>query len=245
MSIPILDGCTLFGPWPQHPADLAVETLLAGMAKNGVARSLVTSTTGIFHDYRQGNEETVAAYRAYPQQLIPVITLDPRAYPECIEEAENRAREGFRLFRFFPERQGWPLRFAPFRELLQVCDTLKVLVAVTTSRAGDVTELAEAVAFTQSPLLLAGVNAGNLGEALAIMKNDPKFYLETTALLQPGALERVREVVPNGVERLVFSSYAPLRYLAASMNPIVYSSLDEAEKALVLSGNLKRLLTAK
>lgn len=245
MSIPILDGCTLFGPWPQHSADLAVETLIAGMAKNGVARSLVASTTGIFHDYRQGNEETVAAYRAHPQQLIPVITLDPRAYPECLEEAHNRAREGFRLFRFFPERQGWPLRFAPFRELLQVCDTLKVLVAVTTSRAGDVTELAEAVAFTQSPLILAGVNAGNLGEALAVMKNDPKFHLETTALLQPGVLEQVRNVVPNGIDRLVFSSHAPLRYLSTALNPIIYSSLSEAEKTSVLSGNLKRLLTNK
>ena len=245
MSIPNLDGCTFFGPWPQHPAELAVETLLAGMAKNGVARSLVTSTTGIFHDYRQGNQETVAAYRAHPQQLIPVITLDPRAYPECVEEAELRAQEGFRLFRFFPDRQGWPLRFAPFRELLQVCDNLKVLVAVTTSRPGDITELAEAVAFTQSPLLLAGVNAGNLGEALAVMKNDPKFYLETTALLQAGALERVREVVPNGIDQLVFSSYAPLRYLATSLNPVMHSTLDDAAKTAVLSGNLKRLLTSK
>lgn len=245
MAIPILDGCTFFGPWPQHSADLAVETLVAGMAKHGVARSLVTSTTGIFHDYRQGNEETVAAYRAYPQQLVPVITLDPRAYPECLEEAQNRAREGFRLFRFFPERQGWPLRFAPFRELLQECDKLKVLVAVTTSRAGDVTELAEAVAFTQSPLLLAGVNSENLGEALAVMKNDAKFYLETTALLQPGALEQICAVVPGGIERLVFSSYAPLRYLSASLNTIIYSTLTEAEKTLILSGNLKRLLSNK
>jgi hypothetical protein len=129
--------------------------------------------------------------------------------------------------------------------LLQACDALKVLVAVTTSRVGDVTELAEAVAFTQSPLLLAGVNSGNLGEALAVMKNDPKFYLETTALLQPGALERVCEVIPSGAERLVFSSYAPLRYLAAALNPITYSALSETDKALVLSGNLKRLLTNK
>ncbi|HEX8552036.1 MAG TPA: amidohydrolase family protein [Abditibacteriaceae bacterium] len=242
-NIPILDGCTLFGPWPQHPADLAVETLAAVMARNGVVRSLALSTTGIWHDYRQGNEETVAACRANPQQLFPVATLDPRAYPEALGEADARAAQGVRLFRFFPERQCWPLRFAPFRELLQRCDALKVPVAVTTSRVGDVTELAEAVAFTQSPLLLAGVNAVNLGEAIAVMRSDAKFYLETTALLQPGALEAVRDGVPNGIERLVFASYSPLRYLSAALHPILYSTLSDEEKTLVLSGNLKRLLT--
>ena len=243
MAIPILDGCTLFGPWPQHPADLAVETLAQVMAANGVVRSLALSTTGIFHDYRQGNEDTVAVCAANPQLLFPVATLDPRAYPEALDEATKRAGQGVRLFRFFPDRQDWPIRFAPFRELLQKCDELKIPVAVTTENAGNITDLAEAVSFTQSPLLLSGVGAANLGEAISVMRSDAKFYIETTALLQPGALEAICDLVPNGVERLVFSSYSPLRFLATALHPIIYSSLSEAEKALVLGGNLKRLLT--
>src|SRR5687768_9272749 len=147
-TFPIFDACTLFGPWPQHSADLAVESLLQVMSQNGIARSLVTATTGIFHDYQQGNTETLIAARRYAQQLYPVATLDPRAYPECLQEAETRAAEGFRLFRFFPDRQGWPLRFAPFREALQKCDSLGVPVIVTVARPGDCTELADAVAFT-------------------------------------------------------------------------------------------------
>ena len=242
-SIPIFDGCTLFGPWPQHAADLSVETLLAGMTKHGIVRSLATSTTGIFYDYRQGNVETLEAARAHPGQLFPVATLDARAYPECLQEAEARAGEGFRLFRFFPERQNWTLRFAPFRELLQKCDALGVPVAVTMSRAGDITALADEVAFTSAPLLLAGVTPANLGEALAVMKSDTKFYLETAALLAPGALEAVCQSVPDGAQRLVFASYSPLRYLSAALGPVLASSLSEDDKALVLGGNLKRLLT--
>ena len=242
-TFPILDGCTLFGPWPQHSADLSVELLLATMAQNGVVRSFATSTTGIFYDYRQGNIDTLAAARQHPQQLFPVATLDPRTYPESVDEAEARTAEGFRLFRFFPERQGWPLRYAPFRELLQKCDKLQVTVAVTTTRHGEITELADALAFTQAPLLLAGVSPKNLGEAICIMKSDPKFYLETTALLTPGSFELVREKVPNGIERLVFASYSPLRYLAPALHPVIYSTLSDDEKALVLGGNLKRLLT--
>ena len=213
------------------------------MAASNVARSLITSTTGIFYDHRQGNSETFEAARAHPQQLFPVGTLDPRAYPECLHEAQARAGEGFRLFRFFPDRQNWPIRYAPFRELLQTCDSLKVPIAVAISGPGDITELADATTFTQAPLLLAGVTPNLLGEALCVMKSDPKFYLETAALNAPGILETIRDTMPHGVDRLVFASYAPLRYFSAALGPVVTSTLSDEHKANVLGGNLKRLLT--
>jgi predicted TIM-barrel fold metal-dependent hydrolase len=242
-NFPILDACTFFGPWPQHPADLTVESLLGVMAKNGIVRSLATATSGIFYDYREGNSQTLLVAKRYPQQLFPVATLDPRAFPECLAEADARAAEGFRLFRFFPDRQGWPLRLASFRELLQKCDALKVLVAVTVAQPGHITELADEVAFTQAPLILAGVTPATLGEALAVMKNDSKFYLETTALLAPGSLEIVRDTVDNGAERLLFASYSPLHYLSVALGPVLASGLSDEHKALVLGGNLRRLLT--
>ena len=95
MSIPIFDACTLFGPWPQHSADLSVEVLLQVMGQNNIARSLATATSGIFYDYRQGNTETLDAAKAHPQHIYPVATLDPRAYPECIER--SRSARGRRL----------------------------------------------------------------------------------------------------------------------------------------------------
>ena len=239
----ILDACTLFGPWPQHAADLSIETLLSGMTDNGIVRSLATSTVGIFHDYRQGNVETIHVARQYPQQLFPVATLDPRAFPECLQEAEQRATEGFRLFRFFPERQGWPLNFAPFRDALRRCDELGIPVAVTTSRAGAMSELAVLVKDFKIPVLLAGVGSAQLGETISVMRNDATIFVETAALLAPGALEAIRDNVPGGAQKMIFASYSPLRYLSAAIGPILASSLSEEEKALVLGGNLKQLLT--
>ena len=239
----IFDSCTLFGPWPRHAADLSTEALLQGMAQNNISRSLVTSTTGIYYDYRQGNSETLALAKANAAQLFPVATLDPRAYPECLEEAGNRAAEGFRLFRFFPSRQNWPIRFAPFRELLQKCDELKVPVAVEISQPGDCTELADATTAWSAPLLLAGVTPHLLSEVLAVMRSNTKFYLETTHLLAPNSCEVVRDKVPHGIERLVFASYSPLRYLSAALAPVLTSTLSDDEKAAVLGGNLKNLLT--
>lgn len=239
----IFDACTLFGPWPRQASELTPQTLLQGMTQNNITRSLVTATTGIFYDYRQGNSETLALAKSNAAHFFPVATLDPRAYPECLEEAEIRAQEGFRLFRFFPERQGWPIRYAPFRELLQKCDGLGVPVAVEVSRAGDCTELADATTFTRAPLLIAGVTPMLLAEALSVMRADTKFYIETTHLLAPGTFKLVRDSVPSGAERLVFASYAPLRYLSVALAPVLTSELSDEHKAAVLGGNLKQLLT--
>jgi len=240
-AIPIFDACALFGPWPQHH-DLKVESLIGTMSGSNITRALALSTLGIYSDFRAGNAATLETCRAHPDKLVPVATLDPRAYPECLQEAENCAKAGFKLIRFFPSRQNWPLRLAPFRELLQKCDSLHLTVAVEVSNAGDATELADAVAFTQAPLLLAGVTSENLGEAIAVLRSSPKFHLETTHLLAPGALEAVVAGVPNGHERLVFASYSPLRYLSSALNVVGASAMSGEQKTAVIGSNLARLM---
>lgn len=240
-AFPIFDACTFIGPWPQH-ADLTLESLLGVMNQNGIARAMTLSTRGIFHDFRAANEEAAEAARSNPQ-LLPSACLDPRAYPACLEEVEKCAARGFRLMRFFPDRQNWPLKFQPFRELIQKCDELSVTLAVNVSRPGEATELADMVAFTQAPLLFSGVTSLTLGEVIAVLRTSPKFHLETTHLVAPGALEAVAREVPSGSERLVFSSHAPLRYLSAALGPVLASGLTPDQKAAVLGGNLKRLVT--
>lgn len=236
----IFDACALFGPWPQRE-DLALQSLLDAMGQN-VARSVALSTTGIFYDFRAGNAATFEAARSNPSQLLPTATLDPRAYPACLSEAEKCIAQGVRFARFFPHTQGWPLKLAPFRELLQRCDTLGITVAVEVARPGDATELADALAFSNAPVLLAGVGSENLGEALAVLRSSPKFHLETARLLAPGALESVANEVENGADRLIFASYSPLRYLSAALGPVLASGLSSDQKAAALGGNLKRII---
>lgn len=241
MAISLFDACTIFGPWPQH-SDFELPELLAVMEFGNITRALTLSSTGIFYDHRAGNAATLEACRAHSDKLVPVATLDPRAYPAALDEAERVADAGFKQIRFFPGRQGWPISFLPFRELLQKCDALKLTVAVEITHPGDATELADAVAFTQAPLLLAGVRSPNLGEALAVLRSSAKFHIETTHLSAPGALESVVKHVPNGHERLIFASYAPLRYLSSSLSVVGASSLSAEHKAAAAGGNLNRLL---
>lgn len=244
MAISIFDACALFGPWPQHD-DLSAPNLLGAMSQSQISRSLAMSTLGIYSDFRAGNAATLEMCRQNSEQLVPVATLDPRAYPACLDEADALKSQNFRLVRFFPARQGWPLRFAPFREMLQKCAALNLTVAVEITHAGDATELADAVAFSPAPLLLAGVTSVHLGEAIAVMRTGAKFHLETTHLSAPGALEAVANGVPNGYERLVFASYSPLRYLSGALQSVGAAALSGEQKAAVVGGNLMRLLSAQ
>ena len=240
-AITFFDACALFGPWPQHE-DLLIQDVLKAMAANKIERALALCTTGITYDYRAGNAATLEACADHPDKLMPVATLDPRAYPACLDEAESCAGNGFKMIRFFPSRQGWPIRFAPFRELLQKCDELHIPVAVECTHPGEATELADAVAFTQAPLLLAGVDSANIGEAISVLRTSPKFYLETTALLAPGALEAVANSVPDGAQRLIYASYSPLRFTAASLNVVRGAGVGNEQKAAIVGGNLNRLV---
>ena len=240
-AITFFDACALFGPWPQHE-DLGVNDVLSAMAQNKIDRALALCTTGITYDFRVGNAATLEVCAQNENKLMPVATLDPRAYPACLDEAEACAGNGFKMFRFFPSRQGWPIAFAPFRELLQKCDALSLPVAVEVTQPGQATELADAVAFTQAPLLLAGVPSDNLGEAIAVLRTSPKFHLETTALLAPGALEAVAQNVPDGAQRLVYASYSPLRYSSASLNVVRGAGVSNEAKAAIVGGNLSRLV---
>ena len=240
-AITFFDACALFGPWPHHE-DLLIEDVLGAMATNKIERALALCTTGITYDYRAGNAATLQACAANADTLMPVATLDPRAYPACVDEAQKCAEQGFKMIRFFPSRQGWPIAFAPFRELLHKCDALKIPVAVEVTQPGQATELADAVAFTQAPLLLAGVDSSNLGEAIAVLRSSPKFHLETTALLAPGALESVATHVPEGANRLIYASYSPLRYSSASLNVVRGAGVSNEDKAAIVGGNLNRLV---
>jgi len=241
-TFPFFDACTLFGPWPGHNEGLPFETLGHTLEQNAIAQALVASTSAIFYDARAGNDLALQAAQSAPGRLIPVAVLDPRAFPDALDELDERLSQGFKAARFFPDRQGWPIRFAPFSDLLARCSEKKMPVAVSIKAHGDLTALAEAAVGVQVPLIVAGVTGEMLGEAISVARSRPHFHFETARLTAPRALEAFCAGVPGGEDRLVFASYSPLRYISAALGPVLTSALSNEGKAKVLGDNLRRLL---
>lgn len=242
-GIPILDANCIFGFWPLRKADLSLPTLIQIAHASGIARSLALSTTGLFYDAHAGNDETLAAAQANPQALFPVATLDPRQPLNAATEIEQRMGQGIKLFRFFPDLQDWPLTFAPFRQALAQLEEKRLPSMINVTACGQATQLSDMVGLYQTPMIMAGVNRANLGEALAVMKSDPKLHLETHALDTPDALELLAAEV--GCERLVFGSGSPLHHLSSALLPVLHAALTDEQRTAILSGNLRRLLTGR
>lgn len=240
MELNILDADSLFGFWPLRKADLSVEALIATVQQQNVKRTLTLSTTGIFSDYQRGNEETVQVCQRSPA-LFPTATVDPRRYVGCLEEIDRRVGQGIKLFRLFPEYQGWPLEFAPFQRILERLAERKAVAMIEAGQWGVPTRLAALTRDLGLPLILAAVPAASLGELVAVLEEHPNLYVETRLLSSPQALELL--VAQFGAERLVFGSGTPLYYFSSALMPLQAANLPEAQKAQILGDNLRRLLS--
>src|SRR5262249_52698342 len=165
--MPLIDAHTVFGFWPVEKVDLSVDTLQAVMRARSVARSLAYSAKALFYDAHEGNDDTVAVCQQRPE-LIPVAGLDPRAYPACLEEAHGRLAQGVRVFRFFPDRHGYPIDFAPMLELLQ--ELAGQVIIVATGQMGVPTALSRLLGDTGCRTILELESPDLLGESLAALR---------------------------------------------------------------------------
>lgn len=234
----IVDVNTLFGPLPAASVDLAIETLLALMAQRGIGAACTLSTLGLLLDPTVGNAATRAACAEDPQ-LIPVATLNPTMFFGDADPLLRLSSEGFKIVRFFPQEQNWPLHYQPFHALLESLQQTQLPVMVNVSRSGDITTLQNFVGFYPT-IILAGVNADLLPEAIAVLRRQSDWMLETSHLFAIGSMKLVVDTV--GAERLLFGSGAPAQSLAAALNTLNYAGLSEATRHKILSANARRVL---
>jgi hypothetical protein len=153
-----------------------------------------------------------------------------------IEEIEKRRRQGFAALRVFPEHQGWRLDSVMFRPIVRELERLGMPLIAACSP----TSVLAAVGGAGIPVILCGVGYSNLGEALAACEEKPNLYLDVQINDMPDSLRVSADAV--GAERLVFGSNAPSCSMRASLNLVLESQLTDDEKAMVLSGNLCRIL---
>jgi len=235
----ITDVNTLFGAYPaQHP-DSDADALVAAMEANKVDWCLSLSTWGLFYRDVEGNAETMRACRAH-DHLIPVATLNPCDYWGQTGMIDELADDAFEMFRFFPRQQGWPLDFAPFAAIISTLAARpRMPIMVSVHEPGDITQLSRALAYYPHPVVLEGISSRTLAEAIAVLRDNESFFIETHALQAPGALLRLRDTV--GIGRVLFGSDAPGMSLAAALRAVRHSGLSEADQTAVLSTNAQQV----
>jgi predicted TIM-barrel fold metal-dependent hydrolase len=238
LAFEIIDSNTLFGPWPSVRADLSLERLLQAVSGHGVSRAMTLSTLGLFHNYSDGNAETLHFCKDRPE-LLPVATVDPRGYFATADQISAYVSQGFRLFRFFPGFQGWPLDHSAFNDILDVLEPTSVPVMVSTPRVGDTSDLVHILGGRKHEIILEGTTYETLAEAISVTRKHPNISMEMHGLRVPGALNFL--VGQVGPDRIVFGSGSTRRSMGGAINYIVQSDIPDEAKEKILGGNIKRL----
>ena len=235
----LIDINTLFGPLPTSSSDLSVEDLLALMQKHQVTRACTMSTLGSLFDSSIGNAATRAACSEH-NELIAAATLNPRSFMGDTEQIGALPEAGYKIVRFFPDEQQWPIDYAPFRALLRVLVESKLPIMIRVEKLGEITGLMRALELYEAPVILESVDIPLLSEAVAALHSNKHWCLETSNLLATGAIQLVAETV--GAERVLFGTSAPFHPIAGVLNMIRLAGFNDTETEQVLSGNARRIL---
>ncbi len=237
----IVDINTLFGPLPSASADLSVDALLALMQKHRVGTACTLSTLGLLLDPNIGNAATRAACTEHAE-LLPVATLNPTFYFGDTDSLARLKTEGFRLARFFPHAQGWPLDYAPFAALVGQAQSANLPIMVSARECGDITVLLRVLASVETPVVLSNVSPDLLPEAMLALRQRANWHLEISRLLAPGCLKTLADNA--GADRLLFGTGAPSQPIASALQTLQFAGLPDTAKSQVLAGNARRLLNA-
>lgn len=231
----IIDIDTLFGFWPRRRVDISLERLQTLMARHQVEIACVCSARGVCYDFVEGNREALAVSRANPG-LAPVATLDPRRFLGCREEIDRCLDQGVRLFRLFPDYQGWEPASPAGRRVLEMLEETGAVVMISGAPAA----VLPALAGLTIPVVLTGAHFYFLADVLAGLEAMPNLYLTSRFFIGPGSIDTW--LAAAGPQRLLFGSHAPLAYPAAALNLVKGAGLSPENQAAVLGENTRRLL---
>ncbi len=235
-------GTSLFG------VGQSVEDLLASMADNGIAGSIVAPLKPPGYHLGPENDRIAAAVRAHPDRLAGFARVDPWQGEAALAELRRALDElgliglylhpfeeqfaandelVFPLLEFLRER-GMPLMLAggypSFSHPSQVGDLAQQFPEVTiiATHGGQI---------NISGLLLA--------DAARMLRANPNLVMETSGIYREDFIEDT--VAELGAERVVFGSNAPYLDQGFEAARIRLAHLDGAAKAALGAGNIRRI----
>ncbi|MBM4046840.1 MAG: hypothetical protein FJ279_17175 [Planctomycetes bacterium] len=235
----IVDASTFFGSWPKQSLDMSVDALLRLMDKEGIARALTVSAKGIWYDYEEGNQDTLAVCEAN-ERFIPVGTIDPRKWYGKGDPVARLRDQGFRICRLFNAIQAWPIEYAPFDDLLSLLSEHRMPFVLDVAPNATLTQISERVWGCDVPVILVGISYGNLAEAISVCRKNLDLHIETQKLNSPDGFEIL--VSELGADRLIFGSRSPFDYAQSPLLMLKSTKLSDADKAKIAGRNILRIL---
>ncbi len=190
------------------------------------------------------NNRALVETLAGDPRWIPCAQVNPNA-PGAVEAVRAAVTDlGCRMIKVMPALYNAPPMSAPVLALADLARELGVPLNIhSTGNNGHPLEIgALARRYPDVPIIMDHMGYRNDGRAAIIAAQDnPNIYLGTTiAAYEPGFVATgIREVGP---ERVIFGSNAPSCYPDLAVESLKRAKFGAEVEALILGGNLARLL---
>ncbi len=219
--------------------DWSLDNLLRVIDEHQVDLALTYSLRGKLYDFVTGNHETWEAVQTHPQ-LVPVATLDPCRHFGCLEEVEHCADRGFRVFRFFPDEQGWAIDSLPFLRICEAVAEYGLAIMLPAGGWGQQSRIAELLCPLGVPVITLAATFTVVAESLAVAAAYDNFFCETSAIHTVESIEGFAQAA--GADKLMFGSNSPESYFKSAYNLVEVARVSDQEKHDIFGGNALRCL---
>ena len=225
-------GQAMSAPWTTR-AD--PDITLRHMSEAGIDRTVIFPINNA--DYEKPNEEVAEICGKYPNKFIGFAKHDPQTETGKIRRMLKREVESLGL-------RGLKLHRLPTREVLDAVAELNIPILYHPEKVANFHMIAQE--YPQVVFIMA--HLGNFGsrdwsehiEAINVARRYPNVYLETSSVVFFKFLEMAaEELSPN---KLVFGSDGPELDSRIELHKIKLLKLPPDREALVLGGNIARLL---
>lgn len=217
--------------------DSDLKSTVAEMERQGVEKTCVFSFAGVFSDEVHGNTIVAEAVRQYPDRFVGFTLLNPhRGRDAMLRELERCAKLGLRGIKLIPHYQGYPETGPLIDVACQWAHERKQVIL-----CHDWGPSAQIERLTAKYPDACFINGHTFVDYAAVIKTRPNLFI-CSCPLWTGTRHCERLVGQIGADKLLFGSDLQDLPIAWGLGPILFAHLSEPEKALILGGNLKRIL---
>lgn len=231
-----------FGRYSHTIPDVSAAGLVRMMDRVGVKAIMLSHMQCMAWGVRQGNDEVLAAMRAYPGRLLGYVVLSP-VLEDVTAEMERCLAAGFQGLKLH-NGNGFSYTHPAYAGALALASEHRLPVLFHTWGAAaefaEVRKLAAAYPGANFIMAHAGTGGGE-AECCRMAREFPNVYLDSCFSQGPRGLV-ARLVAGAGADKVLFASDCYFYSLTQQLGKVLGADLSDDVKRQLLAGNAARLL---
>lgn len=241
----IIDCHVHFGKSNWFHMEAGVDDLLHAADRAGIDRMMVTDMASLFYDMKEGNKTFRRAIEHHRDRIIPYYTVSSARFGQwAVDQLEHYVNDyGFRGMKIYSVPPLYVMTDGYMVPIVQKAAELKIPILAHANPA-DCIWMARQV--PDALLIMAHMGccpqaSGDWHAAVAVAKEFPNIYLDTaSSSFDNGMIEFAVEQA--GAEKVLYGSDTPLLNTFLQIAKVTESRITDAQKELILQGNIERLL---